>query len=122
MVFHENYVEASACYKDIGSEISDGNAFIDLMRLVNFLNGRRLHIDYTPRFYITEGKSIDITASWDIQYRTWDEVYKTTEYIYGSFIEFMDALAPSIFGVLDGSMLFEDATKAIEAISLKANR
>ena len=122
IVFYENYVEVSACYKDIGFQISDGNSFIDLMRLVNFLNGRRLHMDYTPRFYITEGESIDITATWDTHYRTLDEVYKTTEYITGIFIGFMDALVPSIFGVLDGSMLFEDAIKSIEAISLQANK
>ena len=109
MVFYENYVEVSACYKDIGSQISDENGFIDLMRLVNFLNGRRLHIDYTPRFYITEGKSIDIISAFDISFKDWDTSYTTNEYITDRFIKLMDSLAPLFFGVVEGHMLVEDA-------------
>ena len=69
-----------------------------------------------PRFYITEDESFDISATTIMNYEIMERfLYQGSDYITSYCPEFLDILAPYIFGILNGELSAGEAITEFES-------
>lgn len=126
--FFSECLECRVYYSEIGTEfVKNSNHQEELMRLLNFLNanvwisssdgvGGALYNSeylYTPRYYMTE--EYDITFSTFIPYSLQElTTIQTADFLTGALPLLMDALSPPLFGVILGTLPFDQAVRYIK--------
>ena len=129
-ILHNEWIESQAYYNQVGSILCKRSDHIpELYRVLNYINARVLltygdtsgnglyspTILYTPRINLSEGQSfnIQITTIVNNDFFTLTPV-ETLDYLTEFQPEFLNILAPPIFGLLDGILTPEMAIRQIK--------
>lgn len=127
--FYKDSMEARTYFNQNSAEWCRTSSHIpELMRLLNFINarvwpstsdgmGNSLYMPsslYTPRIYLTEDSSYDITLTSVIPYDFYELApLETEDYITACCPDLLNDLSPAIFGVLLGNLDVEQAIQYV---------
>lgn len=127
--FYEDVMECRVYYTATGAKWCENSKNLsEFMRLLNYINARvwpcgsdgiggTLYIAshlYAPRLYMTEDSCYDITMTTIIPYDFYEVApLETEDFLTACCPELMDALSPTIFMLLLGTLSLDDAIQAI---------
>lgn len=125
--FYDDSAEVRAYYSEVGAEICRESEYRgELLKLLNYINARVFlscgnsqgpyepHMLHTPRMYMTEDGSFDITITTMINYDFWEVApMETDDYITIYCPELLERLTYPIFLVLLGKISVDDAKERI---------
>ena len=128
--FFETEAEVRVYYTQTGADICRMSEYRhELLRFLNYVNARVFpnqrdgryglydpQVFFMPRFYITEDESFDISATTIMNYEIMERfLYQGSDYITSYCLEFLDILAPYIFGILNGELSAAEAITEFES-------
>jgi len=117
--FFERQAEVKTYYPEVVSKMCESGCLDELMILLNYLNAYVIpgnsegEVSFSPRFY-NNPADFSIVARTVINYKIWNAVPDTEEYITGCCPELLNDLAPFIVGVITGNLTSDKAMELIE--------
>lgn len=125
--FLKDHAEFKLC---IAVENMEADRIPELLKLINHINSEAVvmqnwsisrnedQIFYTPRFFLSEeDDGTAITASTFINYRVWEIVWTTNDYITKDCPSLLASLAHPVLGFANGELTLEEAMKEVDALT-----
>ena len=117
--FFERHAEVKTYYPEVVSKMCECGCLDELLKLLNYMNAYVIpgnsegEVNLSPRFY-NNPADFSIVERTVINYKFWDALPDTEEYITGCCPELLNDLAPFIVGVITGNLTSGKAMELIE--------
>ena len=124
--FLKDHAEFKLC---IAVEDMESDRIPELIKLINHINSEAVvmqnwsisrnedQIFYTPRFFLSESDGYAVTATTFINFRVWEKVWTTNDYITKDCPSLLASLAHPVLGFANGELTLEEAMKEVDALT-----